>query len=147
MSATAQDKIFNEIDRSKVPKHVAVIMDGNGRWARKIGKERFFGHNSGINSVRDTIEASIDIGVETLTLYVFSLENWKRPEAEVKALMHLLLVQVSVARQSLSSRQPSRHANVSRSQYSPNAQSAELVQSTMRQVPSTHTSPSSQGNP
>ena len=90
MSATAQDKIFNEIDRSKVPKHVAVIMDGNGRWARKIGKERFFGHNSGINSVRDTIEASIDIGVETLTLYVFSLENWKRPEAEVKALMHLL---------------------------------------------------------
>ena len=90
MSATAQDKVFNEIDRSKVPKHVAVIMDGNGRWARKIGKERFFGHNSGINSVRDTIEASIDIGVETLTLYVFSLENWKRPEAEVKALMHLL---------------------------------------------------------
>ena len=90
MSATAQDKIFNEIDRSKVPKHVAVIMDGNGRWARKIGKERFFGHNSGINSVRDTIEASIDIGVETLTLYVFSLENWKRPETEVKALMHLL---------------------------------------------------------
>ena len=90
MSATAQDKIFKEIDRSKVPKHVAVIMDGNGRWARKIGKERFFGHNSGINSVRDTIEASIDIGVETLTLYVFSLENWKRPEAEVKALMHLL---------------------------------------------------------
>ena len=90
MSATAQDKIFKEIDRSKVPKHVAVIMDGNGRWARKIGKERFFGHNSGINSVRDSIEASIDIGVETLTLYVFSLENWKRPEAEVKALMHLL---------------------------------------------------------
>ncbi len=90
MSATAQDKIFNKIDHSKVPKHVAVIMDGNGRWAKKIGKERFFGHNSGINSVKDTIEASIDIGVETLTLYVFSLENWKRPETEVKALMHLL---------------------------------------------------------
>ena len=72
MSATAQDKIFNEIDRSKVPKHVAVIMDGNGRWARKIGKERFFGHNSGINSVRDTIEASIDIGVETLTCLLYT---------------------------------------------------------------------------
>ena len=65
-------------------------MDGNGRWAKKIGKERFFGHNSGISSVRDTIEASIDIGIKNLTLYVFSMENWKRPEAEVKALMHLL---------------------------------------------------------
>ena len=101
MSATAQDKIFKEIDRSKVPKHVAVIMDGNGRWARKIGKERFFGHNSGINSVRDSIEASIDIGVETLTLYVFSLENWKRPEAEVKALMHLLFSSIDTELENL----------------------------------------------
>ena len=101
MSATAQDKIFKEIDRSKIPKHVAVIMDGNGRWARKIGKERFFGHNSGINSVRDSIEASIDIGVETLTLYVFSLENWKRPEAEVKALMHLLFSSIDTELENL----------------------------------------------
>ena len=90
MSATVQDKLFKQIDKTKVPNHVAVIMDGNGRWAKKIGKERFFGHNSGISSVRDTIEASIDIGIKNLTLYVFSMENWKRPETEVKALMHLL---------------------------------------------------------
>ena len=90
MSVTAQDKLFKQIDKTKVPNHVAVIMDGNGRWAKKIGKERFFGHNSGISSVRDTIEASIDIGIKNLTLYVFSMENWKRPETEVKALMHLL---------------------------------------------------------
>ena len=90
MSVTVQDKLFKQIDISKVPNHVAVIMDGNGRWAKKIGKERFFGHNSGISSVRDTIEASIDIGIKNLTLYVFSMENWKRPKNEVKALMHLL---------------------------------------------------------
>ena len=90
MSVTAQDKFLKEIDRNNVPNHVAVIMDGNGRWAKKIGKERFFGHNNGVSSVRDTIEASIDIGIKNLTLYVFSMENWKRPETEVKALMHLL---------------------------------------------------------
>ena len=90
MSVTVQDKLFKQIDISKVPNHVAVIMDGNGRWAKIIGKERFFGHNSGISSVRDTIEASIDIGIKNLTLYVFSMENWKRPKNEVKALMHLL---------------------------------------------------------
>ena len=90
MSATVPDDILKKINKFKIPNHVAVIMDGNGRWAKKIGKERFFGHNNGVNSVRDTIEASIDIGVKNLTLYVFSMENWKRPEAEVKALMHLL---------------------------------------------------------
>ena len=90
MSAIVLDKLTKHIHRSKVPNHVAVIMDGNGRWAKKIGKERFFGHNSGVNSVRDNIEACIDIGINNLTLYVFSMENWKRPESEVKALMHLL---------------------------------------------------------
>ena len=90
MSAIVPDDLLKKINKSKIPNHVAVIMDGNGRWAKKIGKERFFGHNSGVSSVRDTIEASIDIGVKNLTLYVFSMENWKRPEAEVKALMHLL---------------------------------------------------------
>ena len=90
MNVTVQDKLFKQIDKTKVPNHVAVIMDGNGRWAKKIGKKRFFGHNSGISSVRDTIEASIDIGIKNLTLYVFSMENWKRPKNEVKALMHLL---------------------------------------------------------
>ena len=95
MSVTAQDKFLKEIDRNNVPNHVAVIMDGNGRWAKKIGKERFFGHNSGVSSVRDTIEASIDIGIKNLTLYVFSMENWKRPETEVKALMHLLFSSIN----------------------------------------------------
>lgn len=95
MSVTAQDKFLKEIGRNNVPNHVAVIMDGNGRWAKKIGKERFFGHNNGVSSVRDTIEASIDIGIKNLTLYVFSMENWKRPETEVKALMHLLFSSIN----------------------------------------------------
>ena len=90
MNAIVLDNLKKEINRSRVPNHVAVIMDGNGRWAKKIGKERFFGHNSGVRSVRDTIEACIDLGINNLTLYVFSMENWKRPESEVKALMHLL---------------------------------------------------------
>ena len=90
MCAIVLDNLKKHINNSKVPNHVAVIMDGNGRWAKKIGKERFFGHNSGVSSVRDTIEACIDLGVNNLTLYVFSMENWKRPESEVKALMHLL---------------------------------------------------------
>ncbi len=95
MSVTVQDKLLKKIDRTKAPNHVAVIMDGNGRWAKKFGKERFFGHNSGVNSVRDTIEASIEIGIKNLTLYVFSMENWKRPKAEVKALMHLLFSSIN----------------------------------------------------
>lgn len=90
MSAIVPDSLLKKINKSKIPNHVAVIMDGNGRWAKKIGKERFFGHSTGVSSVRDTIEASIDLGVKNLTLYVFSMENWKRPETEVKALMHLL---------------------------------------------------------
>ena len=90
MSATVLDDLLNKINKSKIPNHIAVIMDGNGRWARKIGKERFFGHSSGVSSVKDTIEASIDIGLKNLTLYVFSMENWKRPKTEVKSLMHLL---------------------------------------------------------
>ena len=64
MSVTVQDKLFEQIDKTKVPNHVAVIMDGNGRWAKKIGKERFFGHNSGVNSVRETIDAAINLGVK-----------------------------------------------------------------------------------
>ena len=92
MSVTVQDKLLKEVDKSNIPNHVAIIMDGNGRWAKKIGKERFFGHNSGVNSVRETIDAAINLGVKNLTLYVFSMENWKRPDAEIKALMYLLSV-------------------------------------------------------
>jgi undecaprenyl diphosphate synthase len=73
-----------------VPAHVAVIMDGNGRWARARGLPRFRGHSAGIKSVRDCIEGAIDAGVEHLTLFTFSQENWSRPAAEVEALMRLL---------------------------------------------------------
>ena len=72
------------------PKHVAIIMDGNGRWARKFNKERFFGHNSGINAVRESIDTSLELGIKQLTLYAFSSENWNRPKKEVDSLMNLL---------------------------------------------------------
>ena len=101
MSAIVPDSLLKKINKNKIPNHVAVIMDGNGRWAKKIGKERFFGHSTGVSSVRDTIEASIDLGVKNLTLYVFSMENWKRPETEVKALMHLLFSSIDSELESL----------------------------------------------
>jgi undecaprenyl diphosphate synthase len=74
-----------------IPKHIAVIMDGNGRWAKKQGKLRIFGHENGVKAVRDTVEACAEIGVEYLTLYAFSTENWNRPQFEVNALMSLLV--------------------------------------------------------
>ena len=101
MTAIVPDSLLKKINKFKIPNHVAVIMDGNGRWAKKIGKERFFGHSTGVSSVRDTIEASIDLGVKNLTLYVFSMENWKRPETEVKALMHLLFSSIDSELESL----------------------------------------------
>ena len=73
-----------------VPRHVAVIMDGNGRWARRRGLPRKTGHEAGMNAVRTTIEASVDVGVEILTLFAFSTDNWNRPSEEVSALMSLL---------------------------------------------------------
>ena len=73
-----------------LPRHVAIIMDGNGRWARARGKPRTFGHRAGVEAVRRTVEAAADIGIEFLTLYGFSTENWKRPEGEVSDLMGLL---------------------------------------------------------
>jgi undecaprenyl diphosphate synthase len=80
----------NIITYGKIPKHIAIIMDGNGRWATGLNKPRVFGHKEGIESVRDIVNASSLIGVEYLTLYAFSTENWKRPAAEVNALMKLL---------------------------------------------------------
>ena len=77
-----------------IPKHVAIIMDGNGRWARKFNKERFFGHNSGINAVRESIDTSLKLGIKQLTLYAFSSENWNRPRKEVNSLMNLLATSV-----------------------------------------------------
>ncbi len=82
--------ILPEIDLRKVPRHVAIIMDGNGRWAKQRGLPRVEGHRQGAESVREIVRAAGDVGVEYLTLYAFSVENWNRPKAEVAALMRLL---------------------------------------------------------
>jgi undecaprenyl diphosphate synthase len=89
MSGT-YDHLLQHINRSALPAHIAVIMDGNGRWARKRGLPRVAGHRSGINAVREVVEGSASLGVSVLTLYAFSVENWKRPVAEVRTLMLLL---------------------------------------------------------
>lgn len=81
----------SKIKADAVPKHIAVIMDGNGRWAKNRGEDRVFGHLNGVNSVRETLEAASEIGVKFLTLYAFSTENWDRPREEVSALMDLLV--------------------------------------------------------
>ncbi|EGD33121.1 isoprenyl transferase [Capnocytophaga sp. oral taxon 338] len=78
------------IDKERLPKHLAIIMDGNGRWAKQQGKKRIFGHEKGARTVRKIIEEVSQIGIPYLTLYTFSSENWKRPKLEVDALMHLL---------------------------------------------------------
>lgn len=85
-----KDQLMQQIDRERLPQHVAIIMDGNGRWAKERGKQRIFGHQSAIQSVREVSEASAEIGVKYLTLYAFSTENWNRPLAEVTGLMTLL---------------------------------------------------------
>ena len=82
------------IDKQKLPKHVAIIMDGNGRWAKERGKDRLFGHQHGVISVRDVVEGSAEIGIQYLTLYAFSTENWNRPQSEVNGLMELLVVTI-----------------------------------------------------
>lgn len=80
-----------QINKKKLPKHVAIIMDGNGRWAKKQGFMRVIGHESGTKSVRQTVEASAELGIKNLTLYAFSTENWNRPKIEVQTLMKLLV--------------------------------------------------------
>ena len=80
-----------QIDLNKLPRHVAIIMDGNGRWAQKRGNQRIYGHKNGVAAVRDTVEASAELGIEFLTLYAFSTENWNRPRTEIDALMSLLV--------------------------------------------------------
>ncbi len=80
-----------KINREKLPEHIAIIMDGNGRWAKGIGKLRIFGHQNGVSAVREAMEGSVAIGIKYLTLYAFSSENWNRPKLEVKALMELLV--------------------------------------------------------
>lgn len=84
---TDKDQIIPE----RLPQHIAIIMDGNGRWAKKRGNSRIFGHKNGVAAVRDTVEACSELGVKYLTLYAFSTENWSRPKIEVDALMALLV--------------------------------------------------------
>ena len=84
---TCKDKI----QKNKLPKHIAIIMDGNGRWAAQHGNERIFGHEHGVEAVRSTVEGAAEIGLQYLTLYAFSTENWSRPIEEVNALMGLLV--------------------------------------------------------
>lgn len=79
------------LDKNNIPKHVAIIMDGNGRWAKQKGEMRIFGHTNGVESVRESLTAAAEIGVKYLTLYAFSTENWNRPKEEVAALMDLLV--------------------------------------------------------
>lgn len=80
-----------QININNLPKHIAIIMDGNGRWAKQKGKLRVFGHESGTKSVKQITEACAELGIENLTLYAFSTENWKRPKIEVRTLMKLLI--------------------------------------------------------
>jgi len=81
---------MEEVDKEKLPQHIAIIMDGNGRWAKKKHLNRISGHIRGIDAVREVVTACRDLGIKILTLYAFSIENWKRPTDEVAALMGLL---------------------------------------------------------
>ena len=81
---------IDQIDKKRLPRHVAIIMDGNGRWAKQHGHDRVFGHQNGVDSVDKVTEAAAELGIEYLTLYAFSTENWNRPKAEVDALMEIL---------------------------------------------------------
>lgn len=83
--------VIKQIDRDRLPQHVAIIMDGNGRWAKERGKDRSEGHREGVVSVRKVVEAATTLGLRYLTVYTFSTENWNRPEAEVHALMGLMV--------------------------------------------------------
>jgi len=82
---------LDQLDKKNIPQHVAIIMDGNGRWAKQKGEERIFGHTYGVESVREALTAATESGVKFLTLYAFSTENWNRPKEEVDALMDLLV--------------------------------------------------------
>lgn len=87
---------MNTLNKDNIPQHIAIIMDGNGRWAKQQGEDRIFGHHEGVNSVREIVEAAAEVGVKYLTLYAFSTENWNRPKEEVDALMELLVATISM---------------------------------------------------
>ncbi len=83
--------LIDKLDKKKLPRHIAIIMDGNGRWAKERGHDRLFGHFHGVESVRNIVEGCAELGIEYLTLYAFSTENWERPQDEVSGLMELLV--------------------------------------------------------
>ena len=87
-------EIKQELDMARIPEHIAIIMDGNGRWAKQHGHERSFGHENGVSTVRQVTEIASEVGVKFLTLYTFSTENWDRPQDEVQGLMELMLKSV-----------------------------------------------------
>jgi undecaprenyl diphosphate synthase len=84
-------ELLSHIDKQNIPQHIAIIMDGNGRWAKQQGEERLFGHSVGVESVREALSAAKKMGVKYLTLYTFSTENWNRPKEEIEGLMNLLV--------------------------------------------------------
>jgi undecaprenyl diphosphate synthase len=100
----------DQVDLNSVPKHIAIIMDGNGRWAKERGEHRIFGHTSGVESVREALTAAGEVGVKYLTLYAFSTENWNRPQQEVNALMDLLVSTISSEIESLNKNNVKLHA-------------------------------------
>jgi undecaprenyl diphosphate synthase len=91
VAAGSAESLLSQIDKTRLPRHIAVIMDGNGRWAKKRGLPRLLGHKAGTESVREAVKVCGELGVEALTLYAFSTENWSRPMDEVKGLMTLLI--------------------------------------------------------
>ncbi len=95
MKSEVKNIIYKDlVDKDRLPEHIAIIMDGNGRWAKQKGKLRVFGHKNGVQAVREVTEACAEIGVKYLTLYAFSTENWNRPQMEVSALMELLALTI-----------------------------------------------------
>ena len=92
---------INKLNKEYMPNHVAIIMDGNGRWARQHGNKRIFGHEQGVEAVRSTVEGAGEAGLKYLTLYAFSTENWSRPKEEVEALMSLLVHAITIEAENL----------------------------------------------
>ncbi|RPH33943.1 MAG: isoprenyl transferase [Bacteroidales bacterium] len=93
--------LIDSVNKRNIPDHIAIIMDGNGRWAKQRGTQRIFGHRNGVSAVRAAIEASAELGVKYLTLYAFSTENWNRPKIEIDALMSLLINTINTETETL----------------------------------------------
>ena len=94
-------QLRKEIDSNRLPSHVAIIMDGNGRWAKQRGLDRIFGHQQGVNAVREVIEAAAELEIRFLTLYAFSTENWRRPDEEISALMGIMIQSLNNEKETL----------------------------------------------